>query len=75
MQKTGWHTYNPAKGVETYSEHKDIRWLNDEELKSLWAVLEEYGDQSVANAIHLLLLTGSRRKEVLQATWGQFGRF
>ena len=34
--------------------------------------MEEYQDQSVANALRLLLLTGSRRNEVLHATWDQF---
>src|ERR1700733_9959308 len=40
--------------------------------KNLWPVLDTYHNQSVANAIRLLLLTGSRRSEVLRATWDQF---
>ncbi len=68
----GWRLDNPIKGVEKYSEQKRYRWLNDEELQSLWAVLNSYINQSVANIIRLLLLTGSRRSEVLHATWDQF---
>ncbi len=68
----GWRLDNPIKGVEKYSEQKRYRWLNDEELQTLWAVLNSYINQSVANAIRLLLLTGSRRSEVLHATWDQF---
>lgn len=54
------------------NESKRYRWLTETELQRLWAALGEYHDQSVANAIRLLLLTGSRRNEVLYATWDQF---
>ena len=65
-------TENPVQGVQKYQEHKRDRWLNEDELEKLWAVLESYPNQSVAKAIWLLLLTGSRRKEVLEAQWEQF---
>lgn len=68
----GWRSDNPIKGVEKYQEHQRHRWLSDEELEKLWAVLDTYSNQSVANAIRLLLFTGSRRNEVLHATWDQF---
>ncbi len=68
----GWRSDNPIKGVEKYKEHQRHRWLNDEELEKLWAVLDTYSNPSVANAIRLLLFTGSRRNEVLHATWDQF---
>jgi integrase len=68
----GWRSDNPIKGVEKYQEYQRHRWLNDEELQRLWAVLDTYHNQSVANAIRLLLFTGSRRNEVLHATWDQF---
>lgn len=64
----GWRSDNPIKGVEKYQEHQRHRWLSDEELQKLWSVLDTYSNQSVANAIHLLLFTGSRRNEVLHAT-------
>ena len=51
---------------------KSVRWLNDEELQRLWFALEESQNQKAANVIRLLLLTGSRRSEILQATWDQF---
>jgi len=70
--KWGWRSDNPTNGVEKYKEYKRHRWLNDEELQKLWPVLHTYHNQSVANAIRLLLLTGSRRSEVLHATWDQF---
>lgn len=68
----GWRLDNPIKGVEKYSEQKRYRWLNDQELQKLWSILKTHTNQSVANVIRLLLLTGSRRSEVLHATWDQF---
>jgi len=68
----GWRSTNPVLGVEKYQEQKRNRWLADDELKRLMKVLKEYHNQSVANAIRLLILTGSRRSEVLTATWDQF---
>lgn len=67
-----WASINPVKGVVKYQEQKRSRWLNDTELAGLWDVLETYHNQSVANAIRLLTLTGSRRNEVLSAEWIQF---
>lgn len=68
----GWRSDNPINGVEEYVEYERLRLLNDAELQRLWAVLDAHYNQSEANAIRLLLLTGSRRGEVLQATWDQF---
>jgi integrase len=67
-----WVTDNPTNGVQKYQEQKRNRWLNEEELERLGNVLETYHSQSVAKAIWLLVLTGSRRNEVLGATWDQF---
>ncbi|OJX04769.1 MAG: hypothetical protein BGO76_07040 [Caedibacter sp. 38-128] len=67
-----WIMDNPIKGMLKYQEHKRERWLNDYELQSLWKALAAYQDQNVANVIRLLLLTGSRRNEVLYAKWDQF---
>lgn len=68
----GWRSDNPVKGIEKYKEYKRHRWLNDEEVQRLWPILDAYHNQNVANVIRLLLLTGSRRNEVLHATWNQF---
>ncbi|MBA3814598.1 MAG: site-specific integrase [Alphaproteobacteria bacterium] len=68
----GWRLDNPVRGIERYQEYKRHRWLNDEEVQGLFSVLDTYYNQSVADVIRLLLLTGSRRNEVLHATWNQF---
>lgn len=48
------------------------RWLTDEELQRLLESLNDHPDQNITNAVRLLLFTGSRKIEVLQATWDQF---
>lgn len=67
-----WTSTNPVIGVKKYKEQKRNRWLNDQEVQQLFAVLESYHDQNVANVVRLLLLTGSRKGEALGATWDQF---
>lgn len=66
-----WCAANPAKGVKRNTEEKRERYLSGEEIARLTQVLAEHRDQSVANIVRLLLLTGARRGEVLQAQWGQ----
>jgi integrase len=63
---------NPARGIDRYQEHKRERWLQDDELKRLTTALDKYPDQSAANAIRLIALTGSRKSEVLKAKWDEF---
>lgn len=70
--KWKWMTTNPVAGVSKYTEQKRNRWLNDEEVQRLFAVLETYHNQNVANIVRLLILTGARYTEVVSATWDQF---
>ena len=60
-----WRSDNPAKNVERYQEQKRERWLSDEELRCLCAVLDEHPNTRAANAVRLQLLTGARLGEVL----------
>ncbi len=68
----GWRADNPAKGIPRFPEDKRERWLNADELTRLWSVLEEHPNRRRANAVKLMILTGSRRSEVLTASWEQF---
>ena len=68
----GWHYANPVTPVKKYQEHKRTRWLTEQEITRLRNVLDEYHRPAIATAIKLLLLTGSRKSEVLSATWSQF---
>ncbi len=63
---------NPAKGIERYQEEKRDRWLTADELKVLWAVLENYSNQLTACIFKLLILTGARKGELMGAMWEQF---
>jgi integrase len=65
----GMRTDNPCKGVEKNVEEKRSRYLSADELARLSAALADLRDQTAANAIRLLLLTGARRGELLRARW------
>src|SRR5215469_11463124 len=67
-----WMTENPARGIARFAEEKRERWLTSEEIQRLRKALDALKDQNAANAIRLLLLTGSRMSEVLKAEWDQF---
>jgi integrase len=67
----GWKSDNPVKGVQKYQEQKRDRWLNHEELQRLWVVLDKYPKHLTAYIFKLLLLTGARKGEAMQATWDQ----
>jgi len=60
---------NPCKGIERNQEHKRRRYLSAAELTRLIKALDAYSDQQSAEIIRLLLLTGARRGEALQARW------
>jgi integrase len=63
---------NPARGIERAQEHKRERFLTGSEIARLSEALAAHSEQSSANAVRLLLLTGARRGEVLSAQWNQF---
>jgi integrase len=62
---------NPVKGVERNREHLRKRYLSPEELKRFTAAVDTLSQDS-ADVIRMLLLTGARRGELLNATWDQF---
>jgi integrase len=68
-------TENPVRGIERYPEQKREHYLNKDdpqEIARFTEALDNYRDQTAANALRLLLLTGSRLSEVLKADWSQF---
>lgn len=71
-KRLDWVSKNVAEGVKMNTEHPRQRYLSDAELKTLVDVLERMPNQSAANAIRLLILTGARRSEVLSAQWDEF---
>lgn len=68
----GWRLDNPVKGIERFAEDRRHRWLSGDELGHLGKALKAYPDKRIADALQLLILTGSRSGEVRNATWDQF---
>jgi integrase len=67
-----WRDDNPCEGVPKFCEEKRERWLSTREIERLCDALDQYSNQSVANAIRLMLLTGARKSEALTARWEDF---
>jgi integrase len=67
-----WLGENPAKGIEKFPEEKRESCLTFDQIQKFRKALDSYSDQNSANALRLLLFTGSREGEVLKADWEQF---
>ena len=67
-----WIDTNVAEGVRKNPEHPRERYLTPEETGRLVDALARRANQSAANALLLLLLTGARRNEVFGASWNEF---
>lgn len=67
-----WRQDNPCRGARRNPEEKRNRYLAKTELLALAQALDEHPEVMSANAIKLLMLTGARRGEVLNATWDMF---
>jgi integrase len=65
----GMRDDNPALGIERNREKPRKRYLSGDELGRLVAALAAHPDKQAADIIRLLLLTGSRRGEVLGMRW------
>jgi integrase len=63
---------NPAKGVARFHEAKREAWFSVDQLHAISKALDAYEHQDAADAIRLLVLTGSRPHEVIGAKWSQF---
>lgn len=68
----GWRNDNPVLGLKKHPEKKLSRELSEEELDRLWQILDNYPAHTTAYILKFLLLTGARKREVLNATWDQF---
>lgn len=63
---------NPTQGIKKFPEHKRERYLSEDEIGRLTKVLDAEPNQMSADIIRLILLTGSRKGEVLSARWQDF---
>jgi integrase len=67
----GWRPDNPVRGIERNQEQKRHRYFSGDELARLTAALTTHDDRQAASIVRLLLLTGARRGEALQARWDE----
>jgi integrase len=65
----GWRPDNPARGIERNQEAKRQRYLSPAEIAALSEALVEHEDRQAADIVRLLMLTGSRKTEVLSMRW------
>lgn len=70
--KWKWRTDNPIKGIVRYHEPRRERLLTSEERARIWTAIAQHPNQSAANAVRILILTGARTGETLKATWDEF---
>jgi integrase len=61
---------NPATGISKLEENNiQQRYLNPEETQRLYGCLQESGNTQLKYIVPLLLLTGCRKRELLDAQW------
>jgi integrase len=63
---------NPCRGVERSPEQGRERFFSPDELATIGAALDAYGDGPAANCLCLVMLSGCRPGEALAATWAEF---
>jgi integrase len=66
-------TENPARGVKLFQlNNKTERYLTDEEVPKLLAAMRASQNKQLEPIVTMLLLTGARKREVLDARWKDF---
>ena len=64
---------NPAKGVPLLEENnKRERYLSQEEAQRLYDAVQHSESRMLRFIVPMLILTGARKREVLDARWGDF---
>jgi integrase len=63
-------TANPSKGIPRFQENnRRERYLSPDETQRLFKTLKDSLNPSLRDIVPMLLLTGARKNEVLQARW------
>lgn len=66
-------TKNPTAGVSTFEENNKLeRYLTRQEVTRLYHVVLQSQNQMLSKIISMLILTGARKREVLDSRWGDF---
>jgi integrase len=63
---------NPCKGVEKNHEEGRDRYFSQRELTAISDALAKYQGPAAANCVRLIMLTGCRPAEAIQAQWEEF---
>ena len=64
---------NPTKNVPLMAEHnKKERYLSEDEARRLYEAVCESENTMLQYIVPMLILTGARKREVLDAKWGDF---
>ncbi len=63
------NSQNPAHGIKAFKEEKRDRWVTPEELPALVSAIDSEPNIYARYALWLYLLTGVRKRELLQAKW------
>jgi len=66
-------TQNPAKDVDLFkADNRRQRFLNEDEVRRLFEALQRSDHPMLSYILPMLLLTGARKREVLDAKWEDF---
>lgn len=67
----GYEGANPANRIKKFKEVKRDRFLQPEELRRFFEAIEEHHSQQVKDFIHIALLTGARKTNILEMKWSE----
>lgn len=65
----GWEGTNPTAGIKKHKQKSRDRYLTSEEIPKFFEALEEENHETMKDFIHIALLTGARKANVLAMEW------
>jgi integrase len=65
---------NPCKGIQKNQEEARERYFSKSELKRIASALQTYPGVIAADCVRLIMLTGCRPGEAMQAEWSEFDK-
>ena len=65
----GWDGANPTIGIKKFKEKSRDRFIQPDELPKFFASLEQELNQTIKDYVHLSILTGARKSNVLAMRW------
>jgi integrase len=65
---------NPCKGIEKNPEEARERYFSKSELERIASALQSYPGEIAADCVRLIMLTGCRPGEAMQAEWSEFDK-